>query len=260
MADSGEVGFGEELRRNRLVREVSLESIAKATKISKRYLEALEQGDFSRLPAPVFTRGFIRAYAGFLGLDPEEMVNAYLSDTVSSSPRSAFADSAPRRSRTLAVWPIAAAVVAVGILGAGFAWRAAHRAPAAAAKPSALPPVTTSPFIREVPRSASSTSATSSPPNGAASSGPLAMTVSLREDCWVEIFADDRLLFSGMLKKGEDRRFEARNNFRITLGNASAASVSVNGRDLPPLGGPGQVVRDLRIDAEHLDELVSRRS
>src|SRR5512135_3747180 len=80
MKEAGEIGFGEELRRQRLVREVPLESIAAATKISVRYLEALERSDFSRLPAPVFTRGFIRAYATHLGLDPEEMVNAYLSD------------------------------------------------------------------------------------------------------------------------------------------------------------------------------------
>src|SRR5450759_5714097 len=87
MADPADVGFGEELRRNRLAREVSLQSIATATKISVRSLEALERGDFARLPAPVFTRGFIRAYASYLGLDPEEMVNAYLSDTSSASPR-----------------------------------------------------------------------------------------------------------------------------------------------------------------------------
>src|SRR5258706_3984298 len=79
MKESVEPTFGEELRRNRELREVSLESIAAATKISVRYLTALEKGDYSRLPAPVFTRGFIRAYASFLGLDPDEMVNGYLS-------------------------------------------------------------------------------------------------------------------------------------------------------------------------------------
>src|SRR5450759_5172026 len=128
MADPADVGFGEELRRNRLAREVSLQSIATATKISVRSLEALERGDFARLPAPVFTRGFIRAYASYLGLDPEEMVNAYLSDTSSASPRPQPVGGGAVVSRTWsrAAWLIAAAVVGLGIIVAGAAWRVSH--------------------------------------------------------------------------------------------------------------------------------------
>src|SRR5262245_17286707 len=80
MTDSPSLSFGEELRRERLIREISLEEISQATKISVRLLRALEESDLKRLPAPTFTRGFIRAYARHLGIDPEEKVNAYLSD------------------------------------------------------------------------------------------------------------------------------------------------------------------------------------
>ena len=52
--------FGEELRREREIRSISLKEIADATKISKRFLEAIERNDHRTLPAPVFTRGFIR--------------------------------------------------------------------------------------------------------------------------------------------------------------------------------------------------------
>src|SRR5262249_7627261 len=158
--------------------------------ISKRYLEALERGDFSRLPAPVFTRGFIRAYAGYLGLDPEEMVNAYLSDTVMAAPvPGAKAEPSGSRRFSRAAWPLAAAAVAVGIFRAGVAWRAAHRVRPSAAKASSLPPIAASPFIREVPKSASA------PPAGApagARSAPLALTLKFQEDCWIEIFGDER--------------------------------------------------------------------
>jgi cytoskeleton protein RodZ len=258
MADSAEVGFGEELRRSRLVREVSLESIANATKISVRYLEALERGDFSRLPAPVFTRGFIRAYAGYLGLDPEEMVNAYLSDTASAPSRAeSVAGNSISRSWSRAAWLIAAAILAVGILLAGAAWRFAHRTRSGSAKPTVLPPVPVSPFIREIPPSSAVQGAGL---QGGASSAPLSLSLTFQEDCWIELFGDDRLIFSGILKKGETRRFDAQNDFRLTLGNARAATVAVNGRELPPLGGAGEVLRNLRIDAAHLNELVSRRS
>jgi cytoskeletal protein RodZ len=257
MGESGEVGFGEELRRNRLVREVSLESIASATKISTRYLEALEKGDFSRLPAPVFTRGFIRAYASYLGLDPEEMVNAYISETASVVPRSeAGGQSSRSRPSSRAMWMLAAGGLAVLVVAAGALWRASHRVRPVESRRTVLPPVPASPLIREIP------TAGRNPVSEAAgaSSLPLALELHFHEDCWIELFGDDRLVFSGMLRAGDTRRFEAQNEFRLTLGNARAAAVTVNGKPLPPLGGPGQVLRDLRIDAAHLDELVSRRS
>ena len=80
MGEKSDLNFGEELRRERLIREVSLDEISASTKISIRLLTALESSDVKKLPAPVFTRGFIRAYSRHLGLDPDEMVNAYLAD------------------------------------------------------------------------------------------------------------------------------------------------------------------------------------
>jgi cytoskeletal protein RodZ len=70
--------FGEELRRERELREFTLREVSESTKISLRHLEALERNDFEQLPGGVFNRGFVRAYAQFIGVDPEAMVNAYL--------------------------------------------------------------------------------------------------------------------------------------------------------------------------------------
>src|SRR5689334_16505304 len=69
--------FGEELRREREIRGISLKEISDATKISKRFLEAIERNDHRTLPAPVFTRGFVREYARYLGLNFDEIVNRY---------------------------------------------------------------------------------------------------------------------------------------------------------------------------------------
>ena len=70
--------FGEELKRERELREISLREISEATKVNLRYLDALERNDFERLPGGVFNKGFVRAYAEYIGVDPETMVNAYL--------------------------------------------------------------------------------------------------------------------------------------------------------------------------------------
>jgi transcriptional regulator with XRE-family HTH domain len=73
-----EMSFGDELRRERELRQIALREVAEATKVNIRYLEALERNDFAHLPGGVFNRGFVRAYAQFIGVDPEAMVNAYI--------------------------------------------------------------------------------------------------------------------------------------------------------------------------------------
>ena len=78
--------FGEELKRERELREISLREISEATKINLRYLDALERNDFERLPGGVFNKGFVRAYAEYIGVDPETMVNAYLLEARGQQP------------------------------------------------------------------------------------------------------------------------------------------------------------------------------
>src|SRR5438093_10832895 len=70
--------FGETLKRERELREISLRQISEATKINIRYLEALEENRFDALPGGLFNKGFIRAYAIFVGIDAEAMVDSYL--------------------------------------------------------------------------------------------------------------------------------------------------------------------------------------
>ena len=72
--------FGETLKRERELREISLRQIAEATKIAIRYLEALEANQFDVLPGGLFNKGFIRAYSRFIGIDGEAMVNTYLQE------------------------------------------------------------------------------------------------------------------------------------------------------------------------------------
>ena len=69
--------FGERLRREREMRGISLDEIAAATKISARNLRALEDEKFKQLPGGIFNKGFVRAYAKFLGIDQEQIVAEY---------------------------------------------------------------------------------------------------------------------------------------------------------------------------------------
>ena len=66
--------LGETLQRARQARGITVEDAERATRIPRRYLEALEQENFAVLPAPVYARGFLRSYSGYLGLDPAELL------------------------------------------------------------------------------------------------------------------------------------------------------------------------------------------
>src|SRR5450631_4117212 len=69
--------FGERLKRERELREVTLEEITSATRIGPRFLEALENEEWEKLPGGVFNRGFVRAVARYLGLDEQNIVAEY---------------------------------------------------------------------------------------------------------------------------------------------------------------------------------------
>jgi cytoskeletal protein RodZ len=81
------VSLGEELKRERELREISLREISEATKISIRILEAIEKNNFQALPGGIFNRNFLRAYAEFIGLDSENVVRKYNQQFDSSEER-----------------------------------------------------------------------------------------------------------------------------------------------------------------------------
>ena len=70
--------FGKELRIERESRGIGLETISDSTKISGRYLAALEEDQFEQLPGGVFNKGIVRSYARVVGLDEDVWVNRYM--------------------------------------------------------------------------------------------------------------------------------------------------------------------------------------
>ena len=126
--------FGERLKRERELREVTLEEITSATRIGPRYLEALENEDWAKLPGGVFNRGFVRSVARYLGLDEEEFLAeydlAYGTQVPPSEPRPE--ERIPSPPGWLPAAMVLGAIVLLAALVAGgiYAWRyfAARRA------------------------------------------------------------------------------------------------------------------------------------
>ncbi|MEO8190179.1 MAG: RodZ domain-containing protein [Acidobacteriota bacterium] len=270
MTDSPALAFGEELRRERQIREISIEEISSATKISVRLLTALEEGNLERLPAPAFTRGFIRAYALHLGIDPEEKVNAYLSDLAGGPREAASPKKARPRSRffrgrrgsaSLMVGGVAAILLVLGFIASP--QRRDRSAAGAVAAPRSEPVAfknvdisnEPTPFIQNrVDAAAAKAPAAPVAEPASLSTAPavsrgITLTLEFSEDSWAKVDADGKTILNGMVHRGETRRLLAQEGFRLTLGNAGGVRVSVDGRALEPLGVAGEVVRDLPLSA-----------
>jgi cytoskeletal protein RodZ len=113
--------LGEVLRVARESRGLDLARVERDTKIRTRYLTALENGEYRDLPGSVYTKGFLRNYAHYLGLDPEYLTDLYRLEANGAVDRAVASPPRPmraRRARALVVTPgaIAWAILTVGVL------------------------------------------------------------------------------------------------------------------------------------------------
>jgi cytoskeleton protein RodZ len=266
--------FGGWLRRQREAREISLREVAERTKISLRYLQAMEDDRFEVLPAPVFAKGFLREYARYVGLSPDEVVNHYLSvqqpDTAEGGddelrrdrraalpqhgshaalrPASTYSSSYSSRSpRWLAV---AAGVVALLGLVALLAFLSDRWRQGRARRGEDRPPIV-APIAAPVPAAP--------PVPAAAPSAPLEVTVEFSQECWVEAVVDGGSRRAEMREAGESMQLEAKQKVVLAkLGNAAAVEIMVNGYPYPLDKKPGAVVHDLVIDLDTVRSLAAK--
>jgi cytoskeletal protein RodZ len=252
--------FGLWLRREREVREVTLAEIADVTKISKTYLQALEEERFDVLPAPVFAKGFLREYARYVGLDPDEVVNSYLSALREEEPEVGGAQGQPS-GRSSFDWMIgvvlaAALLILVAVIGfAGFWAERSQRGSAATSDVStdpASPPLVVAPPVSATPQPVAtdpSAQGPASPLPAETPPSPLVVTIDFTEDCWVEASVDGRRRLSELHVQGESLQIDAERRVELTLGNPSGVVVEVNGEPYSLADyRPGRVARDIVIE------------
>lgn len=239
--------FGERLKRERELREVSLKELLTGTRISARYLEALENERWDQLPGGAFSRGFVRSIARYLGLDEESFLADYdmaRGEQAAPVPKP-YENKIPRPPIWMPIAVLLGALLILGLLVAGgvYGWRmyAAHRAAKRASSTSSVttpglvaPPNTTAGEV--VPVSVGGTAADS------AISGaqvPLELSVSTSATTRVRIVADGALQLDAQLAAGETRHFSAAQQFQVTADDSSAVLLELNGVAMPPIGTPG---------------------
>ena len=258
--------FGEHLKRERELRGVTLDEISTATRIATRFLQAIENEQWERLPGGVFNRGFVRAVARYLGLDEEDILAEYGQAAGDRSNIPVWTGSPPTVTpeQPWLAW-ILAGVVVLSVAGGGWfavkrivAWRAArqagHPAPVVAtplpvsstppegasegpaAPQTALPPPPSAPVPPDPPDPAPITAAIATSRAAVA----LKLNIEAAKTTQVTVEADDRRIFDGLITGGENRTFRARQKFVVSADDSGALVLRLNGETLAPIGPPGR--------------------
>lgn len=227
--------FGERLKRERELREVTLEEITVATRIGPHFLEALENEQWSKLPGGIFNRGFVRSIARYLGLDEEALLAEY--DVAYSEQVPARPEPPENRIPSPPPWvPVALGIallaLVVALIVAGiYGWKhlAARRAQQSAMATAAA--------------GLASSNDSNSPSGAQTKSVPagsmLDLFISPSASTHLRVVGDERMLFDTIIHPGENRHFYASNGFEVTVADSGAVLLELNGQAMPPLGVPG---------------------
>jgi cytoskeletal protein RodZ len=250
--------FGEILKREREMREVTLNEVTIATRIAPRFLEAFEREEWEKLPGGVFNRGFVRAIARYLGLNEENLLSEY--DLAYGEQRLPAPPLVENPIPSPPKWVVAAAGLGllaafVGVVAGGmYGWRRyeLHRAARHAATAVAATTFHSAPGLPNPDSSVPSTSASLPPFSEVATASRLDLSISTSGITRVRVVADGRVVLDAKLPAGETRHLSARNQFLVSAAHPSLVLLELNGQAMPQLGsgvGSGTMVlsqKDLR--------------
>jgi cytoskeletal protein RodZ len=230
--------FGERLKRERELREVTLDEVSTATRIAPRFLEALENEQWNRLPGGIFGRGFVRSIARYLGLNEEDLLSEY--DLARGENGNIAPQKPEERIPPPPKWiPVAVVIVLLALLaglafGGRYAWKVyqAHRA---AKKSSSIVSIPAAAETQTLPNSAPP----GPEPRPTLTGSSLDLSVAARTSTRVRVVADGSAVWDGELAAGETRRFLAADRFEVTAADPMAVLLELNGQAVPPLTAPG---------------------
>lgn len=249
--------IGQILKTARIEKNLTLEDIEKATSIRCKYLQAIEEDKFSETPGEVFVKGIIRTYGNYLGLDGLELVNMYKANktgqviddiksegirevnnvklNISLKPQknigdgSSFSMSQNRFPlKKIIIGTIAVTVLGFGYLGVG--------------KLMDMIPAGTDNDVK-VAASSDQSAVEQKNTSVQAAVDKIVVDMQANDQCWLEVKADGKEIFVGMLQNGDKKVFEAQDKLIIKYGNIGAMKVNVNGQPSDLAGEHGVSVK-----------------
>jgi cytoskeletal protein RodZ len=256
--------LGAMLRETRERRGLSLDDLARRTKINPSTLRAIEANDFDHTAHGIFMRGFLRAYAHEVGLDPEEIVRRYrdafepVVPSGGSDGRAPAPDvlaSGPLDDESSAGGTLLLLAVLVAIAVAGYVVVRQSSSPTAARQSPASAPVATT---RDA--APADSTATIVPGRNTTGDGPVATTgataqastspvlntirvdLTTTDDCWIAATADGVRVAFEVVPEGNRRTFEAHDELVMRIGQPAAVTYAINGMPGRALGSAAEPV------------------
>jgi hypothetical protein len=242
--------IGNYLKRAREEKKIPLPQVSRDTKINERYLIAIENDEFTVLPAPTYTRGFIKIYAEYLGLAAQPLVDQFMREHVGISKQSfsiegdAMAgDAASRPWRFTGIGVAAAVGVVIVVFALVSMWKSCSRAPLI--KPQMekeeietlpLPPVPT--VVSE----------NAAPVKEVKDEGQRKLVAKALDDVWVKVYADGELQFQDIIPKGREESWVAMEEFHLRVGRPKSIKLLLDGKEIENLKDAKQ--RNLIIDKQ----------
>jgi transcriptional regulator with XRE-family HTH domain len=229
------VTLGSLLGEARKARGVTLEQAAAATRIRIRHLAALEDDRLAELPAPVYVRGYLRTYAGYLEVDADALVDVFEATydagtgSLAITPLSSFTATP----NVVLTAPVAGAIGLVLLLlaFAGYVYRELDSIRTPTAQPRAAATALPSP-------SASPTVVGAAAPTPTPTPAPATVVVSATDTVWIDVQVDGKPQFADagkILQAGTSLTFHGL-KVKVSTGKGIATLINLNGRDLGPMG------------------------
>jgi cytoskeleton protein RodZ len=266
---------GARLKKLRLEKGISLEEVQKKTKIHLDILKSIEDDSLVNLN-PVYIKGFVKIYCGFLGVDPGEYLSGYKENgaaipaTRAGEHNDKFFGAAGAKKtffkpRSVAIIVLAVTFVFLTVGVANLVKFIAKsgsrksRAQLVLPKPEKKAAKKTPAKFKAVLPAAGSQNKTENIKPAAAVSAPaddqepgVRIGLHALEDCWVQARLDGKIVFQNILKKGRFESWSAKDKAEISLGSAGSVRLEVNGKLIPSLGRKGQVLKNILITKDGL--------
>ena len=239
--------IGSVLREARNRRGLTLEQIARATKVPALMLDHIEHNRFDRLPGSIFTKGYLRAFAAAVGVEGERLVQDYAGQSAPSPAVAALTqsvESEPPVQMAGRIGKIGLGLLAVALV-LYFARDASQPAMHPASGVTALPQATAVPTTGAGPPTV---------PEPAAP-WPMHVEMTVSADCWVSAVVDGQSAVYRLVRGGEQISATANNEVVLRVGEPGVFAYRLNGRPGRPLGRPGTPAT-VRINRDTYRELL----
>jgi transcriptional regulator with XRE-family HTH domain len=232
--------FGDQLKRERELRGVSLEEVATATRIAPRFLEALENEQWEKLPGGVFNRGFIRSVARYLGLDEDNLVSEYALQTKGRTDPGVVPD-APMTQESM--WGRIATLVIVLLLAIAAIAAAVHYlGPMLMTRLHHGPTQGPSSSIAKAndPSSTPFAPTAGIDPTDTAAAPLLALKVTVLKPTKLTVLADGKDAFTGAADLNDTKVFSAHTSIDFLSSVSDAVTLELNGQPVTSAATAGQ--------------------